>query len=212
LSKRGPVKTALGHFNSWCLSRLDGPMHRALGERKRALFSELPERILEIGPGLGANFRYYRPGTHVVALEPSPFMHDALRAAAHRYDLSLEIQETWAEKLTLEDESVDAVVGTLLLCSVRAPEQVMGNVRRVLRPGGKFVFLEHVAAPAGSTRRVVQNALSPPWRVVFEGCEPNRNTRALIEATGFANLHVDEYVARSPYYPINSQIAGWAEK
>ena len=212
MSQRGTFKTALGHFNSWCLSRLDGPMHRALGERKRAMFADLPERILEIGPGLGANFRYYAPGTHVVALEPSPFMHDALRSAALRYDLSLEIVESWAEKLSLEEASVDAVVGTLLLCSVRAPKQVMAQVRRVLKPGGKLVFLEHVVTPAGNARRLVQGALGPLWRVLFEGCEPNRNTRALIESSGFSQVHVDEYVARSPYYPINSQIAGWAAK
>ena len=156
--------------------------------------------------------RDYAPGTHVIALEPSPFMHDALRASARRYQLSLEILEDWAEKLSLEDESVEAVVGTLLLCSVRQPSQVMKQVRRVLTPGGRFVFLEHVAAPRGSVRRTVQGALAPPWRILFEGCEPNRDTHALLESSGFSELQVEQYVARSPYYPINTQIAGWAIK
>ncbi len=212
MSQRGPFKTALGHFNTWCLSRLDGTLHKALGARKRALFRDLPKRVLEIGPGLGANFRYYPAGTRVTALEPSPFMHDSLHAAASRYDIELEIVEEWAEKLSLQDACVDAVVGTLVLCSVRKPVRVMEQVHRVLAPRGRFIFLEHVGAPRGSVRRRVQGALAPPWRVVFEGCEPNRDTRGLIERTGFSEVQVEEYVARSPYYPINSQIAGWAIK
>ncbi|MEZ4220093.1 MAG: class I SAM-dependent methyltransferase [Polyangiaceae bacterium] len=212
MTERSAVRQAMGNFGAWCLSKLDEPLHRMLGPRKRALFADLPSRVLEIGPGLGANFRYYPAGTHVLALEPSPFMHEGLRRTADEFELELEILPSFAERLELPDESVDAVVGTLVLCSVRSPEQVMAQVLRVLTPGGRFYFLEHVAGRAGTLRRGVQHALAPPWRVMFDGCEPNRDTRAVIEATGFSEVDVEDYIAESVYYPINSQIVGRATK
>ncbi|HET19319.1 MAG TPA: SAM-dependent methyltransferase [Chromatiales bacterium] len=108
--------------------------------------------------------------------------------------------------------SADLVVGTLVLCTVDDPERVLAEVRRVLRPGGRFVFVEHIAAEAGSGLRRVQEAVHGAWHWCFEGCNTQRETDRLIEAAGFREVRMEHYRLRSPFLPVNPQIAGVAVK
>jgi ubiquinone/menaquinone biosynthesis C-methylase UbiE len=95
--------------------------------------------------------------------------------------------------LAVDDESVDAVVCTIVLCSVRDLSATLGEIRRVLRPGGRFVFMEHVAAPRGTGLRRVQRLLRPVWQFLADGCTPDRETDAAIRAAGFSHVEIERF-------------------
>lgn len=199
-----------GRFNAWFFDTLDGAIDRLFRDRKRRLLAGLSEPIVEIGPGVGANFRYYGRGARVIAIEPNPFMHARLRANAARAGIELTLRGIAGERLDLPDASVPTVVGTLVLCTVSDPERVVAEVRRVLQPGGRFVFIEHVVAPPRSALRRIQRAVERPWGWIFEGCRLDRDTAGVIERAGFREVRIERYVARSVFVPVNSQIAGTA--
>lgn len=199
-----------GPLNALVFRALDGYQHLLFGRRKRALFADLPGRVVEIGPGTGANLRYYRPGTTVVAVEPNPHMHASLAAHARRRGVDLAVRARAADDTGLPDAGADAVVCTLVLCTVPDPAAAIAEIRRILRPGGRLVFLEHVhaAGPYGVLQRVVAR----PWRWFFEGCDVRRDTETALAAAGFADLAVERYRAPSVFLPINPQIAGTATR
>ncbi len=197
---------------SWCnlalLRLVDRHFDHGYRRVKSALFAEMPHEILELGPGAGANFRYYPLGTHVVAVEPNLHAHPVLIREARRRGLEITIVAGEAERLPLATGSVEVVVGTLLLCSVRDPEAVLREVRRVLRPGGRFLAIEHVAALPGSAGRTWQIRLAGIWRRLFDGCELCRDTERLLGGAGFSDLIVDRLVLATFVFPIRSQIVG----
>ncbi len=199
-----------GRLNAWFFRLFDGYINRLLGDRKRSLFAEHPQEIVEIGPGVGANFRYLSPGTRVIALEPNPQMHGALRAMAAKHGVSLKLVERSATDTGLPDNSVDWVVSTLVLCTVADPGATLSEIRRILRPGGQFVFIEHVAAARGSWLRRIQELVLRPWQWFFEGCHTHRDTLAEIRLAGFSNVRVERNTLLSPFVPVNSQISGVA--
>jgi SAM-dependent methyltransferase len=209
VSGANPVR---GRLNAAVLRALDGYAHLMFGAAKRALFADLPDTVLEIGPGTGANLRYYRPGTRLVAVEPNPHMHAALAAAAHRRGIELELRAEGAEEIGLPDGSVDAAVSTLVLCTVPDPAAAVREVARVLRPGGRLYFVEHVRAADHAGYRAVQRTVARPWRWFFEGCDVLRDTERVLASAGFADLVVDRYRARTLFVPINPQIAGVATR
>jgi SAM-dependent methyltransferase len=197
-----------GRLNAATLRTLDQYAHLLVGGRKQALFADLPERVVEIGPGTGANLRYYRPGTQVVAIEPNVHMHAPLRAAARRHGIDLELRAETAERIGLPDASVDAAVSTLVLCTVPDPAAAVAEIRRVLRPGGRLLFLEHVRADGGYGR--MQRLAARPWHWFFEGCDVRRDTERTIRDADFASVDLRRYSMRSAFLPINPQIAGTA--
>ncbi|CAM3201819.1 Ubiquinone/menaquinone biosynthesis C-methylase UbiE [Prescottella defluvii] len=201
-----------GPFNALFFTTLDRYLDHLLRPHKRSLFGDLPRTVVELGPGVGANLRYLRPGTRLIAVEPNPAMHDRLRARAARARVDLDLHSVGAERLDLPDASVDAVISSLVLCTVTDPAAVLAEVHRVLRPGGRYAFLEHVAAPDGSPLRRLQRAARRPWRWTFEGCSCERDLQAVVEAAGFAETTIEAYRLRSPFLPVNSQIAGIARK
>lgn len=187
--------------------------HRHLADRKRALFDRLGEAgtapvVVEIGAGAGPNAPLLPPGTRWIAVEPNVHFHPHLRAQAEAHGLDLEIRDGTAEALPVGDAEADAVVSTLVLCSVASPEASLAEVQRVLRPGGRFVFVEHVAAPRGSGLRWAQRVVRGPWRLVGDGCRLDRETGALIEAAGFAEVEIERF--RAPLGLVSPHIAGVA--
>ncbi len=199
-----------GRLNAWFFLAFDGYINQLTARRKAALFADLPDHVLEIGAGVGANFRYLRPGTHVTAVEPNPHMLPGLKKRAEAHGVSLQVLPCPAESIPLPDSSVEAVICTLVLCTVPEPQAALTEVRRILKPGGRFLFLEHVGAPARSLSRRLQDLLHSPWHYLFEGCHTNRNTQELIESVGFQTVDVDRYKLRSPFLPVNTQISGFA--
>jgi ubiquinone/menaquinone biosynthesis C-methylase UbiE len=199
-----------GRINAWFFRALDGYMHRKYRDLKRELFGGLPRTVLEIGAGGGANFRYLDPGTHVVAIEPNPHMHGPLLAAAARHRVTVDVRAAVAERIPLPDASVEAVISSLVLCSVSDPRRALAEIRRVLRPGGRFWCVEHVAAPEGSVLSRVQRAVRGPWRWLFEGCETQRDVAALLREAGFASVELRPFTLPTAFVPVRPQLAAVA--
>ena len=199
-----------GRFNSAFFWLMGGYINWHMNPRKSTAFADLPSTVVELGAGVGANLRYLPPGARLVAIEPNPHMHARLRQAAGAHDVDLEIHSVVAERIDLPDASVDAVISSLVLCSVRDPDAVLAEVRRILRPGGRFSFAEHVAAKSGTPTRVVQRILRRPWAWVFEGCSCERDLAGAVESAGFTSVDLTHYRIRSPLVPFNTHIAGTA--
>ena len=205
--KTHPVR---GPFNALFFWLTAGLFDRLLGSRKRRLLADLPDTVVELGSGVGANLRYLTPGSRLIALEPNPAMHRRLRREARRRGVLLDVRQVPAERTDLPDESTDVVVSSLVLCTVGDVDQVLAEVRRVLRPGGRFVFMEHVAAADGTALRRLQRWVRAPWAWCFEGCSCERDLGRALRSAGFESVEVEDYRLRSPFLPFNPQIAGVA--
>jgi ubiquinone/menaquinone biosynthesis C-methylase UbiE len=151
-----------------------GSEEACLRDWRRELLSDLQGDILEVGAGTGANAPFYAPSAHVIFTEPDAAMRRRLSARG------LTAQDADAAALPFPDASFDAVVATLVLCTVPSPERVLDEVARVLKPGGTFAFLEHVAGTGGRLR--VQKWLEPIWTPLAEGCHLTRDPEAAIAA------------------------------
>jgi SAM-dependent methyltransferase len=187
-----------------------GMFDRLLRRRKRRVYADLPDTVVELGSGVGANLRYLDAGSRLIAVEPNPAMHRRLRRAAARRGVTLDLRALSAERTDLPDASAEVVLSSLVLCSVADPAQVLAEVRRMLQPGGRFVFVEHVAAPAGTPLRRLQRLVRRPWAWCFEGCSCERDLASLVRAAGFDDVDLESYRLRSPFLPFNTQIAGVA--
>jgi SAM-dependent methyltransferase len=204
---------AISRFNAWFFTAFAGVLNHSAGPHKRGAFDGLDAgTVLEIGAGTGANLRYLRPGTHLLALEPSRPMHARLRRRATAAGIDVTVLPARAEKIPLPDGSVDEVICSLVLCSVQDVDAVLAEVQRVLRPGGRFRFVEHVAAP-GLVRGDVQRAIRRPWGWVFEGCDPHRATVDAIDRAGFTDVRLHARKLRhSLSWPINTAVWGIATR
>jgi SAM-dependent methyltransferase len=155
------------------------------GVRKN-LMSRTRGRVLELGAGTGLNLRHYPDHVSEVLLtEPDPHMAAKLRKRASRLPLDTSVVEAAAERLPFDDASVDTVVATLVLCTVDDPEQVLAEIARVLRPGGLFLFAEHVRSASTRAARW-QDRLNRPWGWYARGCQCNRDTVSAIAGASFA--------------------------
>ena len=200
---RGPMNAAF----FWLAG---GMFDHLLHSRKRRVYADLPDTVVELGSGVGANLRYLPSGSRLIAVEPNPAMHGRLRRAADRHGVRLDLRALPAERTDLPDASADMVLSSLVLCSVADPARVLDEVRRVLRPGGRFAFVEHVAAPEGTVLRRLQRLVRAPWAWCFEGCSCERDLASLVRAAGFGDVDIESYRLRSPFLPFNTQIAGVA--
>jgi len=200
------------HLFAWAWARAATPLEKSYGRIKEQLFRDLSGEVVEIGPGAGINLRHFPKAVHVRGIEPNAFMHPYLRAEAEAQGIQLSIDSGHAEAIGLPDESVDAVVSTLVLCSVFNPELALTEIRRVLKPGGRFYFIEHVAAPRGSVMRRAQDFLAPAWRRIGDGCHPNRETAPLLRAAGFTRVDIEERRIKNPFIIVAPHILGTATK
>jgi ubiquinone/menaquinone biosynthesis C-methylase UbiE len=165
----------------------------AYNVRKATLLGSLSGDVLEIGAGTGANFGHFRRDVRWTGLEPNRRARATLRAAARAHGHDTEVLAAPAERIPLPDASVSAVVATVVLCSVSDQDATLAEVIRVLRPGGRFVFFEHVAAPRGTWPCRLQRLSAPFSRMLDRGCNPGRDTARAIERAGFAQITVDRY-------------------
>lgn len=174
------------------------PFEEEIAGYKSRLFTNLRgkvKKVLEIGIGTGPNLKYYAndSGVQVVGVDPNLKMEKYAEAAAVAAGLPLKnfnFIQAVGEALPLGDASVDAVVGTLVLCSVKDVDKSLKEVKRVLKPGGLYLFVEHVAAKDGTVARVVQSVLDPLQQIVSDGCHLTRETGRKISEAGFSGVHI----------------------
>ncbi len=157
---------------------------------KARLIGGLTGHVLEIGAGTGANRSRLAPHVRWTGLEPNRRRRESCERRGGV------VLDATAEAVPLPDRSVDAVLATIVLCSVRDQDGALAEVFRVLRPGGRFVFFEHVAAPAGTWTRRLQRLAAPVSRVVDHGCDPSRETWAALERAPFQSLDLRWYSRR----------------
>lgn len=177
---------------------LDHVVDHEIHDAKTKVLADLPSTVVEIGPGRGANFHHYPAGTNVIAFEPNTYFHDPLVAAATEHGLDLELHVGDLRDAVLPAGSVDAVVATLVLCSVDDPPAMIAEIERILKPGGRFCFVEHVAAEPGTRMERFQRAIRRPWAWIGDGCDPHAQTVAHLAASGLdvSTAHVERLGAR----------------
>jgi SAM-dependent methyltransferase len=205
---------AISRFNAWFFTAFAGYLNLVARRHKQQAFDGLGSAtVLEIGAGTGANIRYLAPGTRLFAIEPSLRMHDRLRRRCTAAGIDVTVLATGAEAIPLPDASVDEVICSLVLCTVDDPARVLAEIQRVLRPGGRFRFVEHVASHRQGPRRLVQRAIRRPWGWLFEGCHPARPTPDVVAKAGFAELHMERRkFRRSLFWPVNTAAWGVATR
>lgn len=169
-----------------------------LADEKKRLLGHLKGHILEIGPGPATNLRYYDPSITWTGVEPNPHLRRHAEQSLGKLHIAGSVVDAEAEDIPVPDESQDAVVCTLVLCSVRDVAAVLREVQRVIKAGGQFAFLEHVAAPLGSWNRRLQNAMTPISRCLGDGCHMNREPQVLISQARFSQVKWNPIPIRLP--------------
>ncbi len=154
-----------------------------MGDRRRELLASAHGRVLEIGAGTGANLPHYRGIETLTLAEPDAAMRRQMASKLPGAPVSVTVLAAPAEALPVPDASADTVVVTIALCSVDDPARALAEARRVLAPGGRLLFIEHVRGQGRRARW--QDRVTPLWRRLFGGCHPNRDTLAAIRAAGF---------------------------
>ncbi|MCX9147651.1 class I SAM-dependent methyltransferase [Erythrobacter sp. WG] len=163
--------------------------------------------VFELGCGGGINQAFYDRAaiTSYAGIDPHEGLLDEARAAARQKGWQADMRQAWGEAIPFPDEGFDCVVCTFTLCSVEDPGQVMREVRRILRPGGGVLFLEHGRAPDPQVQRW-QGRIEPVWKRLAGGCHLTRPIAAALTAAGFA---VES--CASGYTPKAPRFAGWME-
>ncbi|MEU6250782.1 class I SAM-dependent methyltransferase [Glycomyces sp. NPDC047010] len=188
---------------------------RGLGEQRARLLAGLSGRVLEVGCGHGANFTHYPEAvTDLVAVEPEESMRDLALARAEELGRKAVVLDGQAEQLSFENDSFDAVVATLVLCSVEDQGRALAEIHRVLKPGGRLVLLEHVGSANRNIRALEYLFDVVLWSHVFGGCHTSRDTGANIAAAGFDTAGLTP--AKLPFLPyplkVSPHLAGEARK
>ncbi|XP_037093419.1 methyltransferase-like protein 7B [Pollicipes pollicipes] len=222
---------------AWAMNRFKTQQEQQLAAIKAELFEEMKQMqsagpnlkggsldILEIGVGCGTNLQHYPAGSVLTCVDPNIHFQDYFRRtcvehAAHLHPDIRFVVGHGEDMTAVKDGSVDAVVLTLVLCSVRDPSKVVHEVQRVLRPGGKFIYLEHIGFPENTFQRRIQDALthSGVWPCVMQ-CWLNRDPRKVIEAGHFRSVEqrlqpiVEHLSLCSPLHLMNRCLTGVATK
>lgn len=197
-------------LTAWFLHRFTPYYNRATAPFKRDLFRSLSGSVLEIGAGTGANCAFLPPAVREwTAAEPNVAAHRYAMDQAETAGLKAHWSASSAESLDFEPGRFDAVICTLTLCSVRDVRQSLAEARRVLKAGGRLVFLEHVAAPQQTPLRRKQQLWRPVLRCCL-GCDPTRDTATAIEQAGFK--HTELRLIRVEVPLVSPHIAGFAVK
>ncbi|KAG8452599.1 hypothetical protein GDO86_004400 [Hymenochirus boettgeri] len=194
-----------------------------LGEEKRKLFSNMtdftgPSRslsVLELGCGTGANFQFYPVGCEVTCVDPNPNFRSYLtKSLAENDHINFQrfLVSPGEDMAQVADGSMDVVVCTLVLCSVKEVEAILTEVLRVLRPGGAYYFLEHVTADPTSWMYFFQKVLDPTWKYLGDGCRLTKKTWKYLENAKFSEVKLRHIQAPFKWSPVKNHIIGYAVK
>jgi ubiquinone/menaquinone biosynthesis C-methylase UbiE len=163
-----------------------GAEGKGAAEHRDELLSDLSGRVIEVGAGNGLNFAHYPPSvSEVVAVEPEAYLRERAERRARDAKVPVRVVPGPAEALPIEDESFDAAVASLVLCSVRDQPAALAELYRVVKPGGELRFYEHVISRSPGFARAQRLADRTFWPHVAGGCHASRDTAAAIERAGF---------------------------
>lgn len=189
-----------GRIFAWGYDRFQAGMEREFfGDVRREMLAGASGRVLEIGSGTGANLEHYpRTIEELVCTEPEEPMARRLRAKGEQSGLPVQVVEAPAERLPFDDDSFDTAVAALVLCTVTDPGAALDEIARVLKPGGRFIFMEHVRATDPGLAKW-QDRLHPLWLRFAHGCHCNRPTLDTIAASPLAiETHREGRIPKAP--------------
>jgi ubiquinone/menaquinone biosynthesis C-methylase UbiE len=190
------------HVFPWVLDRvMDNGVFRRV---RREALAPVSGRVLEIGLGTGLNLPFYPGSVHrIVGVDSNPGVARLAQRRAAEHDMEIEHHRLSAERLPFDSASFDTVVSTFTLCSIPDVQLALAEVRRVLRPEGEFVFLEHGLSPEPAVARW-QRRLNPAWKIVGDGCHLDRDTTGEVRRAG---LTIERL--RNFYLPKTVKFAGY---
>lgn len=199
--KRTPATTSHTHGrlqSAWgrCFAAIYEPLMQATenggnGERRAAVLVRARGTVVELGAGTGLNLPHYPSAVELVLTEPEQPMARRLLERLTQSGRHARVLQAPAERIPLPDASADTVVCTLVLCTVPDLDATLAEIRRLLRPDGRLLFIEHVAAEPGTRLRRWQDRLERPWRRFAHGCHTNRDTVQALRNAGFALEQID---------------------
>ena len=178
----------MGFYNGVILPRLCHLVmrNRHLVPYRERVIASAEGRVLEIGIGSGLNLPFYGPPVReIVGLEPAPRLIAMARQVAERMPMPVTFMEESAAAIPLDGNTVDTVVMTWTLCTIPQANRALSEMRRVLKPNGRLLFVEHGLAPDDGVRRW-QDWLTPAFKRISGGCHLNRPIRTMIESAGFS--------------------------
>ena len=157
-------------------------------DRERML-KNLTGTVLDVGAGTGINFEHFNNEVKVFGIEPSRPMLDLALEKVNGKNIKLVNLEINDERLNyiIEEHSVDTIVSTLVLCTIKNPDLALDNFKKWLKPDGKLIIIEHIHSD-NKRKAFFETMLNPFWKVIAEGCNMTRHTDELIKAKGFKPL------------------------
>jgi len=197
----GRLQAALFDFGMRLTARRMDPLRHRVA-------STAGGRVLEIGAGTGLNLPHYSPNASVFAIEPDPAMIRRARMKAGRSAANVHLVIASAEALPFRDSVFDEAVGTLVFCTIPSPTAAFAELKRVLRPPGRLHFHEYIRSSNPTWARV-QDAVTPAWKCMVDGCCPNRPTLDTMEGAGFAIESVEHFTLGP--WPTRPQAIGVAK-
>ncbi len=185
---------------------------RGAARHRRRLLSGLGGRVIEVGAGNGLNFRHYPAAvTEVLAIEPEPYLRGLAEEAARTAPVPVRVVPGTAADLPAGEGTMDAVVMSLVLCSVPDQGRALAEVVRVLRPGGELRFYEHVSSTIAPFRALQRTLDATVWPRMVGGCHLARDTVAAIAASGLAIEQCERFnFSTSPLSPSLAHVLGTA--
>ena len=191
----------MGLYERWVLPRLlDYAMRQPpIPKQREKVVPQARGEVLEIGIGSGLNLAYYDKGriTRLWGVDPSMELRRKAVERAQEAEIDVEFIGLTGESIPLEDQSVDTVVTTFTLCTIPDPASALGEMYRVLRPGGELLFAEHGRAPDPDVRRL-QDRINPIWKRFAGGCNLNRAIDSLVGDAGFDVQSLDKEYLPGP--------------
>jgi ubiquinone/menaquinone biosynthesis C-methylase UbiE len=183
-------------FPRLCDFFLDQPV---LAKCRRELLAEVAGEILEVGAGSGLNLPHYPPDVRsITTVDPNPGMNWRLRKKIEQTNITVDHRIVGGENLPFEDDAFDFAVSTLTLCSISRVDQALQEIHRVLKPGGRFVFLEHGLSDDPKIQRW-QRRLNPIQRIIGDGCRLDVDIRGVMEASPFGSVTIKNFqMERTP--------------
>ena len=199
------------------LSTYDEESYEVHFKKKNELFQGVEGRVLELGPGTGVNFPFLKgKAIEWLGVEPNPEMHPYLFQNAKKNEMEIILLDCPDESICLPDNNVDYIISSEVLCSVKNLEETLKEIRRVLKPGGKFLFLEHVVDKKNLFRKMIQKLVPlTPWKLYSDGCNPGRDIGGAIVRSGFSEVQYTDYMREGSGIIITinrPHIYGWAIK